>query len=116
MTRDTVRQFVQREVLPTIERNFANETFPLELVPQMAELGFFGANLKGYGCAGMNNVAYGLIMQELEAAIRACAPSPRCKVRSRCIDLRLGFGSAETPLSARDGQGQANRMLRTDRA
>ena len=67
MVRDTVRQFVQREVLPTIERNFANETFPRELVPQMAELGFFGANLKGYGCAGMNNIAYGLIMQELEA-------------------------------------------------
>jgi glutaryl-CoA dehydrogenase len=67
MVRDTVRQFVQREVLPTIERNFASETFPTELVPQMAELGFFGANLKGYGCAGMNNIAYGLIMQELEA-------------------------------------------------
>jgi glutaryl-CoA dehydrogenase len=67
MVRDTVRQFVQREVLPKIERNFASETFPKELVPQMAELGFFGANLKGYGCAGMNNIAYGLIMQELEA-------------------------------------------------
>src|SRR5579875_3170452 len=67
MTRDTVRQFVQREVLPIVERHFANETFPLDLVPQMAELGMFGANLKGYGCAGMNNVAYGLIMQELEA-------------------------------------------------
>src|SRR6202171_3550996 len=67
MVRDTVRQFVQREVLPTIERNFASETFPMHLVPQMAELGMFGANLKGYGCAGMNNVAYGLIMQELEA-------------------------------------------------
>ncbi|HEY2525237.1 MAG TPA: acyl-CoA dehydrogenase family protein [Candidatus Binataceae bacterium] len=67
MVRDTVRQFVQREVLPTIERNFASESFPSELVPQMAELGFFGANLKGYGCAGMNNIAYGLIMQELEA-------------------------------------------------
>jgi glutaryl-CoA dehydrogenase len=43
------------------------ESFPKELVPKMAELGMFGANLKGYGCAGMNNVAYGLIMQELEA-------------------------------------------------
>src|SRR5512137_2056242 len=67
MTRDTVKQFVQREVLPTVERDFANESFPTNLIPQMAELGFFGANLKGYGCAGMNNVAYGLIMQELEA-------------------------------------------------
>jgi glutaryl-CoA dehydrogenase len=67
MTRETVKQFVDREVLPDIERHFAGETFPAALVPRMAELGMFGANLKGYGCAGMNNVAYGLIMQELEA-------------------------------------------------
>jgi glutaryl-CoA dehydrogenase len=67
MTRDTVKQFVAREVIPHVERHFSGETFPSELVPLMAELGIFGANLKGYGCAGMNNVAYGLIMQELEA-------------------------------------------------
>lgn len=67
-TRDTVRRFVSREVLPDIERHFADETFPKDLIGQMAELGMFGANLRGYGCAGMNNVAYGLIMQELEAA------------------------------------------------
>ncbi len=67
MTRETVKQFVEREVLPEIETHFAAETFPLQLIPRMAELGFFGANMKGYGCAGMNNVAYGLIMQELEA-------------------------------------------------
>jgi glutaryl-CoA dehydrogenase len=66
-TRDTVKRFVQREVLPQIERHFAAETFAVELIPQMAELGMFGANIKGYGCAGMNNVSYGLIMQELEA-------------------------------------------------
>src|SRR5260370_14596434 len=68
MARDAVRQFVQREVIPDVERHFANETFPLELIPRMAELGIFGANLKGYGCTGMNNITYGLIMQELEAA------------------------------------------------
>jgi glutaryl-CoA dehydrogenase len=67
MTRDTVKHFVERQVLPGVERHFANETFPMELAPAMAELGIFGANLRGYGCAGMNNVAYGLIMQELEA-------------------------------------------------
>jgi len=67
MTRQTVKRFVEREVLPSVERHFADGTFPAELIPQMAELGFFGANLKGYGCAGMNNLAYGLIMQELEA-------------------------------------------------
>jgi glutaryl-CoA dehydrogenase len=68
MTRNSVRQFVQREVLPNVERHFAGESFPLDLIPKIAELGIFGANLHGYGCAGMNNVAYGLIMQELEAA------------------------------------------------
>jgi glutaryl-CoA dehydrogenase len=67
MTRDAVRRFVQREVLPDIETHFQGETFPIGLASQMAELGIFGANLKGYGCAGMNNIAYGLIMQELEA-------------------------------------------------
>ena len=66
MTRDAVRQFVQREVMPNVERHFAGESFPVELVPKLAELGVFGANLHGYGCAGMNNVEAGLLYQELE--------------------------------------------------
>src|SRR6059036_2606781 len=67
MIRATVRSFVEREALPVIERCHAEEQFPRPLIPRMAELGLFGANLKGYGCAGLSNVAYGLIMQELEA-------------------------------------------------
>lgn len=67
MTRDTVRAFVEREIIPHIENHFANETFPKNLIAPMAELGMFGANLHGYGCAGMNNISYGLMMQELEA-------------------------------------------------
>ncbi len=68
MVRDTVRQFVNEKVNPIIDDHFEAATFPTELVPQMAELGLFGANLpEKYGCAGMNNVAYGLVMQELEA-------------------------------------------------
>src|SRR5437899_2721901 len=67
MTRASVRSFVEREALPVIERCHAEEQFPRPLIPRMAELGLFGANLKGYGCAGLSNVAYGLIMQELEA-------------------------------------------------
>jgi glutaryl-CoA dehydrogenase len=63
----TVRSFVEREALPVIEGCHAREEFPRALVPRMAELGFFGANLTGYGCGGLSNVAYGLIMQELEA-------------------------------------------------
>jgi len=67
MIRASVRSFVEREALPVIEGCHAREEFPRALIPRMAELGLFGANLKGYGCAGLSNVAYGLIMQELEA-------------------------------------------------
>ena len=68
MVRDTVRQFVNEQVNPIIDDHFEAGTFPAELIPQMAELGLLGANLpEEYGCAGMNNVAYGLVMQELEA-------------------------------------------------
>src|SRR6266568_8877546 len=66
LVRQTAREFVDREVLPIIEKHNREATFPMHLVPQMAELGFFGANLSGYGCAGMSNVAYGQVMQELE--------------------------------------------------
>jgi glutaryl-CoA dehydrogenase len=68
MIRKTVRDFVEREAVPTIEEHHARETFPRDLIPRMAELGLFGANLKGYGCAGLNNISYGLICQELERA------------------------------------------------
>jgi glutaryl-CoA dehydrogenase len=68
LVRDTVRQFVSERVDPIIEDHFEAATFPTELIPQMAGLGLFGANLpEEYGCAGMDNVAYGLVMQELEA-------------------------------------------------
>jgi glutaryl-CoA dehydrogenase len=67
MARDTVREFVSNEFMPLIQEHIRRDgSFPMELVPQLAELGLFGANLQGYGCAGMNNVAYGLVMQELE--------------------------------------------------
>jgi len=65
--RDMVRGWVEEEVMPIIQRHYVDKTFPSELIPQMAELGFLGANLpEKYGCAGLNNVAYGIIMQELE--------------------------------------------------
>jgi glutaryl-CoA dehydrogenase len=66
LIRDTVRAFVDDRVLPVIDRHFRAGTFPSELVAGMARLGLLGANLQGYGCAGLNSVAYGLIMQELE--------------------------------------------------
>ncbi len=65
--RDTVRRWVDEKVIPIIGDYYLRGEFPLHLVPEMAELGLFGANLpEEYGCAGLNNVAYGLIMQELE--------------------------------------------------
>ena len=66
LARKTARQFVDERVIPIIEKHNREATFPMELVPQLGALGFFGANLKGYGCAEMSNVAYGLVMQELE--------------------------------------------------
>lgn len=66
LVRESVRAFVQERVLPDIEAHYMQGTFPIHLVKPMGELGFFGANLQGYGCAGLNHVAYGLIMQELE--------------------------------------------------
>ncbi|MBN1204886.1 MAG: acyl-CoA dehydrogenase family protein [Myxococcaceae bacterium] len=64
--RDTVARFVDREVLPIIGQHFREGTFPAHLIPGLAEMGVLGANLQGYGCAGMNTVSYGLILQELE--------------------------------------------------
>jgi glutaryl-CoA dehydrogenase len=66
LIRQTARQFVDDRVLPVIRDSYNNAVFPKHLIAEMAALGFFGANLQGYGCAGLNNVEYGLIMQELE--------------------------------------------------
>src|SRR6202790_3776307 len=66
LVRETARRFVDERVIPLIRDCFRDARFPSELIPEMAKLGFLGANLEGYGCAGMSNVEYGLIMQELE--------------------------------------------------
>ncbi len=66
LVRQSARQFVDDRVMPVIRDSYRQGTFPMELVPEMGRLGFFGANLEGYGCAGLGNVEYGLLMQELE--------------------------------------------------
>ncbi len=67
MIRDSVREFVSEEIIPIIEKYNREGKFPLQLVPKMAEIGLFGSNLPSkYGGSDMNNVAYGLVMQELE--------------------------------------------------
>jgi glutaryl-CoA dehydrogenase len=67
VARDSVREFVSKEFMPLLQEHVRQDgSFPMQVVPMMGELGLFGTNLEGYGCAGMNNVAYGLAMQELE--------------------------------------------------
>jgi glutaryl-CoA dehydrogenase len=66
LVRRTARDFVEDNLVPIIEQCFREGRFPRELVKTMGELGFFGATIDGYGCAGMSNVEYGLVMQELE--------------------------------------------------
>jgi len=66
LVRQTARQFVDDRVMPVIRDCFRDARFPSEVIPELGRLGFLGANLEGYGCAGMSNVEYGLIMQELE--------------------------------------------------
>ncbi len=76
MARDVARTFTDEQVLPTITAHFRDGTFPAALIRQMGQLGFLGASLQGYGCAGIGPVAYGLILQELErgdSAVRSFA-------------------------------------------
>ncbi len=77
LVRETARKFVNVEVIPIIDEHAQNETFPTHLISKMGDLGFYGPNLpEKYGCAGLSNVAYGLLMYELErgdSAIRSFA-------------------------------------------
>jgi glutaryl-CoA dehydrogenase len=66
LVRQTARQFVEDRVIPIIRDCYRDGRFPKELIPEFGQLGFLGANLEGYGCAGLSNVEYGLIMQEIE--------------------------------------------------
>ena len=75
LIRDTVGRFVDREVTPIMAECFADERFPSELVPRLAELGLFGATLHGYGCPGLGATAYGIVCEELErgdSSVRSC--------------------------------------------
>ncbi len=75
MVRDLVRDWVDERVIPIIEEYYTKGTFPTELISEIGEMGLFGCNLEGYECAGLSNVAYGLVCQELErgdSAIRSC--------------------------------------------
>jgi len=68
LVRQTARQFVEDRAIPLVRDCFRDARFPKELISEFGRLGFLGANLEGYGCAGMSNIEYGLVMQELERA------------------------------------------------
>jgi alkylation response protein AidB-like acyl-CoA dehydrogenase len=96
LVRRTTREFVDANVIPIIEESFREGRFPRELVAPMGELGFYGASLEGYGCAGMSNVEYGLVMQELERGV--CAALSACNRRWSCIRFsRLAPTSRKIP-------------------
>lgn len=95
LTRSTIREFVINELSPIISEHYENDKFPKHLIPKMGKLGLLGANLpEEYGCAGINNVAYGLIMQELES----CDSGIRSFVSVQgalCMYPIYAFGSEE---------------------
>ncbi len=66
MVRDTVRDFVSKEIIPTLQTSNRTERFPTQLIPRFGELGLMGSTIQGYGCPGISAVSYGLVMQELE--------------------------------------------------
>jgi glutaryl-CoA dehydrogenase len=95
LVRDNVRSLVSNKVLPTISKHFEDGTFPTELIAEFGKAGVLGANLpEEYGCAGMNDIAYGLAMQELErgdSGIRSF-----CSVQGAlCMYPIYAYGSEE---------------------
>lgn len=95
LIRDSVREFVSDEIIPIIEKYNREGSFPMQLIPKMSEMGLFGPTLpQQFGCAELNNVAYGLIMQELErgdSGIRSFA-----SVQSALVMYPIfAFGSEE---------------------
>jgi len=86
LVRQTARAFVNKEVIPIIDEYAQKEKFPAHLVKMMGELGFLGSNLpEKYGCAGLSNVGYGLLMYELERGeIPPYAVLLQSRVRSLC--------------------------------
>ena len=116
LVRDTTRKFIEDNLIPIIEECNRSARFPKELVKPMADLGFYGASLHGYGCAGMSNVEYGLVMQEMErgdSGIRSFV-----SVHSSLAMYPIyAFGSDEQKQTwlPGDAKGREDWLLRLDR-
>ena len=116
LVRDTARKFIEDNLVPIIEECNRAGRFPRELVKPMADLGFFGASLNGYGCAGMSNVEYGLVTQELErgdSGVRSFVSVQ--SALGDVSDLYLRQRRAEEHLVARAAERRKARLLRIDR-
>ena len=100
LIRDTARAYAQEKLMPRILMANRNETFDIEIMREMGELGFLGSTLEGYGCAGIGYVAYGLIMRELERVDTAYRSA--CSVQS---------GLAMTPIFAYGSEAQRQKYL-----
>ena len=116
LARKSVRQFVDEQVLPIIVQHDREGTFPMNLVPEMAKLGLFGANLKGYGCAEMSNVEYGVVTQET-----GTGRFRRAQLRIGAVGAgdvshsRVWIRRAEGQMAAAPATGESDRLLRADR-
>ncbi|MGI8956066.1 MAG: acyl-CoA dehydrogenase family protein [Chthoniobacterales bacterium] len=107
--RDDVRRWVDERFLPIVAEHCQAGTFPVELVPELAQLGVFGPAIKGHGCAGLGNVAAGLIMQELErgdSGLRTFA-SVQGSLAMMAIDL---FGSEEQKIRWLPGMARGTKL------
>ncbi len=94
MVRNTVREFAGKEIIPRLQECHRDEKFPMDLVPQFAELGLFGPTIKGYDCPGLGDVSYGLMMQELERADSGVRSF--CSVQGSLVMYPIyAFGSEE---------------------
>ena len=96
----SVRKFVDARVLPTIGEHFEKGTFPVELIPEIAELGLLGCNLQGYGCAGLSDTGYGVAMAETVCVGDWLNDLPMLKAAGR--SFAMGQAPAEVKSAATD--------------
>ncbi len=105
--RDRVRQWVQSRFMPLVQKHYRAGTFPLELAPELGELGALGGHIHGYGCAGRSPLAYGLIMQELERRRQRLAHVRlRARRAGHAGHLCLRQRGAEAALAAAMARGE----------